>query len=69
MTLKGLTDTGPMTLKFVNCVFYGLPIEGSSAQAEFKDGILSLTHVDMETVSGVPKEPSGSLPTGPPPMI
>jgi hypothetical protein len=53
MTLKGLTDLrADATLKFVNCVFYGLPIEGSSAQAEFKDGILSLTHVDMETVSG-----------------
>jgi hypothetical protein len=53
MTLKGLTDLrADATLKFVNCIFYGLPIEGSSAQAEFKDGILSLTHVDMETVSG-----------------
>jgi hypothetical protein len=56
MTLKGLTDLrADATLKFVNCVFYGLPIEGSSAQAEFKDGILSLTHVDMETVSGSAK--------------
>jgi len=52
-TLKWPTDLrADATLKFDNCVFFGLPIEGSTAQADLNDGILNLTRVDMETVSG-----------------
>ena len=55
-SLKGLEGLqAEASLKFVDCIFLGLPVENATAQADLKDGILSLSGVELETVSGTAK--------------
>jgi hypothetical protein len=56
MSLKGLdTIRAEGTLRFADCVFSGLPVNSATAQADLKDGILSLTDMEIDTVSGSAK--------------
>jgi uncharacterized protein YhdP len=55
-SLKGLEGlTAEASLKFVDCLFLSLPVESATAQADLKDGNLSLSRVELETVSGTAK--------------
>jgi hypothetical protein len=52
-SLKGLEGLrAQAALKFVDCIFSGLPVENATAQADLTDGNLSLSQVVLETVSG-----------------
>ena len=55
-SLKGLEGLrAEASLKFVDCLFLSLPVESATAQADLKDGNLSLSRVELETVSGTAK--------------
>lgn len=47
---KDLIADAPITL--TDCSFYGIPIERARATATLRDGVLDLTHVEMQALSG-----------------
>jgi len=55
-SLKGLERfRASAGLTFKDCMFSSLPVESATAQAELKDGILTLSSMDVDTVSGKAK--------------
>ncbi len=55
-TFKGFEDLrAEAGLTFKDCMFSSLPVESATARAELKNGVLSLSGVDVDTVSGTAK--------------
>ncbi len=53
---EGLRDLrADARLQLARCVFFGLPVETATADAQLKDGMLRLDNAIMETVSGTAK--------------
>lgn len=52
-SLKGLEHlSAEADISFKDCIFSGLPIESATARAELRKGVLSLSNLEMDTVSG-----------------
>jgi len=52
-TVEGVTDfAAEARLTLARCVFYGFPVEMATADAELKNGKLTLDNIMMETASG-----------------